>query len=261
MARRGDTHRLLRWLWTSRRLEARLARLLAAPGCRALASGHGGTRDTARARGWIRADVLPLPAVSVGNLTIGDSGHSARPDLDRTATTPRRGSGPAFWYRGPRRGGWPRSGTPVPDAAVAAATDAGTAARRLESDGAEVLVLERAGAAAGGRPQLTVAVLGAETSRAVRWPLPAGPWREGWRALARVGPGDRDPEPRAAGGRPGARRRAPRAHRRDGGDRPSWRAPPRGPGERRRAALSALAGQAGWSPHRASPIPMPSWPR
>ena len=27
MSRRGDTHRVMRWLWTSRRPDARLARL------------------------------------------------------------------------------------------------------------------------------------------------------------------------------------------------------------------------------------------
>jgi tetraacyldisaccharide 4'-kinase len=33
---------------------------------------------------------------------------------------------------------------------------------------------------------LNLLVMSAETTRAVRWPLPAGPWREGWAALDRA---------------------------------------------------------------------------
>jgi tetraacyldisaccharide 4'-kinase len=36
------------------------------------------------------------------------------------------------------------------------------------------------------RRDLNIAVVSAETTRAVRWPLPAGPWREGWGALDRA---------------------------------------------------------------------------
>ena len=36
------------------------------------------------------------------------------------------------------------------------------------------------------RRDLNIAVMSAETTRAVRWSLPAGPWREGWQALDRA---------------------------------------------------------------------------
>jgi tetraacyldisaccharide 4'-kinase len=36
------------------------------------------------------------------------------------------------------------------------------------------------------RRDLNILVMSAETTRAVRWPLPAGPWREGWSALDRA---------------------------------------------------------------------------
>ena len=36
------------------------------------------------------------------------------------------------------------------------------------------------------RRDLNMAVVSAETSRAVRWSLPAGPWREPWEAIARA---------------------------------------------------------------------------
>ena len=70
---RGDTHRLIRWLWTSRRLDARLVRLGLLPvsaGWR-LASE---VRTLAYERGWARRRELPLPSVAVGNLTVGGSG-------------------------------------------------------------------------------------------------------------------------------------------------------------------------------------------
>ena len=41
---------------------------------------------------------------------------------------------------------------------------------------------------------LNVLVISAETTLAVRWPLPAGPWREGWGAIERADLRDRHPE-------------------------------------------------------------------
>jgi len=58
--RRGDGHRLVRWLWTSRRFDARAARALLVP-----ASGLWGTamrvRASAYRRGWCATHDLPLP--------------------------------------------------------------------------------------------------------------------------------------------------------------------------------------------------------
>src|SRR5207245_3135713 len=34
---------------------------------------------------------------------------------------------------------------------------------------------------------LNIVLMSAESDRAARWPLPAGPWREGWEALGRAG--------------------------------------------------------------------------
>ena len=73
MSRRGDTHRVMRWLWTSRRPDARLARLALLPvsGLWRLAMD---SRRLAYRRGWIPVRDLPLPSVAVGNLTVGGSG-------------------------------------------------------------------------------------------------------------------------------------------------------------------------------------------
>jgi len=181
LPRRGSTHRLLRWLWTSRRLDARLARLSLLP-----AAGLWRTatrvRDAAFARGWRSADSFPLPWVRVGNLTVGDSGRT--PVLLWMARH--------FTAQGLRPGILVRPRAPfrelafrhaVPDALLRAGTDSVAAVEELAAGGADIVLLDDAGAVRGGRG-CVVAVLGAETSRAVRWPLPAGPWREGWDSLA-----------------------------------------------------------------------------
>jgi tetraacyldisaccharide 4'-kinase len=64
---------MVRWLWTSRRPDARLARLALLPVSglwRAVMAGRG----LAYRRGWFPVHDLPLPSVAVGNLTVGGSG-------------------------------------------------------------------------------------------------------------------------------------------------------------------------------------------
>ena len=53
MARRGDTHRLIRWLWTSRRLDARLAGSALLPVSGALAGARWSAGRLAYRRGWL----------------------------------------------------------------------------------------------------------------------------------------------------------------------------------------------------------------
>ncbi len=71
--RRSDSHRIIRWLWTSNRIDAKAARLalLPASGLWYLAMS---LRTHAFSRGWLPARSLPLPSVAVGNLTVGGSG-------------------------------------------------------------------------------------------------------------------------------------------------------------------------------------------
>src|SRR5439155_786469 len=53
--------------------------------------------------------------------------------------------------------------------------------------GADVLVLDDAYRLLGVARDLNIVLVSAESDRASRWPLPAGPWREGWEALGRAG--------------------------------------------------------------------------
>lgn len=182
--RRGDSHRALRWLWTSRKLEARLVRLPLVPAA-GLWKAAMWTRETAYRKGWMEVHDLPLPTVSVGNLTVGGSGktpiaiwiarHYAAMGLKPGILLRGYGSDEALVHQ--------RS---VPEAVVVANPDRVAGADAATAQGAQVLVLDDAYQRLDVARDLNIAVVAAETTRAVRWSVPAGPWREGLDALERA---------------------------------------------------------------------------
>jgi tetraacyldisaccharide 4'-kinase len=184
MSRRGDTHRVMRWLWTSRRADARLARLALLP-VSGLWRVAVGARRTAYRQGWLPVHDLPLPSVAVGNLTVGGSGKTpiaiwiARHYVAR-------GLRPGILLRGYGGDETLVHQHSVPEAIVVADPDRAAGAERALARGADVLVLDDAYQRLDVHRDLNVLVMSAETTRAVRWPLPAGPWREGWDALDRA---------------------------------------------------------------------------
>ena len=184
MTRRGDTHRLVRWLWTSRRPDARLARLALLPAS-GLWRGAMAARELAYERGWFGVQDLPLPSVAVGNLTVGGSGKTpvaiwiARHYVSA-------GLIPGILLRGYGGDEVLVHQHAVPEAQVVADPDRVSGAERALARGAEVLVLDDAYQRLDVRRDLNIAVVSAETTRAVRWSLPAGPWREGLGALDRA---------------------------------------------------------------------------
>ena len=184
MARRGDSHRIVRWLWTSRRPDARLVRLALLPAS-ALWRGAMAARESAYRRGWLPVHDLPLPSVAIGNLTVGGSGKTpiaiwaARYYLSR-------GLVPGILLRGYGADEVLVHQHAVPEAHVVADPDRVAGAERAMARGAQVLVLDDAYQRLDVHRDLNVAVVSAETTRAVRWPLPAGPWREGLGALERA---------------------------------------------------------------------------
>jgi tetraacyldisaccharide 4'-kinase len=182
--RRGDTHRLIRWLWTSRRFEAKVARLPLLPAA-ALWRGGMALRELAYRRQWLPSHDMPLPTVAAGNLTVGGSGKTpvaiwiARHYV-------RRGLKPGILLRGYGGDETQVHRRSVPEAAVVADPDRVAGARIAVAQGAQVLVLDDAFQRLDVRRDLNIAVVAAETTRAVRWPVPAGPWREGVEALERA---------------------------------------------------------------------------
>ena len=178
--RHGDTHRLIRWLWTSRRLDARLARARRSLPAAALWRAGMGLRELAYRRGWRATHDLPLPVGRGRQPDGGRVGQDADRHLDRPALTPRGACGPgscSAGYGATRR--W-CTATPCPRRWWSPIPTGWPARRAAAAQGAQVLVLDDAFQRLDVRRDLNVAVVSAETTRAVRWPLPAGPWREGW---------------------------------------------------------------------------------
>jgi tetraacyldisaccharide 4'-kinase len=143
------------------------------------------TRRLAYRQGWFAVHDLPLPTVAVGNLTVGGSGKTpiaiwiARHYVAR-------GLRPGILLRGYGGDETLVHRHSVPEAVVVADPDRAAGAERALANGAQVLVLDDAYQRLDVHRDLNVLVMSAETTRAVRWPLPAGPWREGWDALDRA---------------------------------------------------------------------------
>jgi len=182
--RRGDRHRLIRWLWTSRRLEARLVRVALLP-LAMLWSAAMALRTTAFRRRWLAVRDLPLPAVAVGNLTVGGSGKTPIAGWIAGHYLA-RGLVPGILLRGYGGDETRVHEQLVPGARVVADPDRVAGAGRAMAEGAQVLVLDDAYQRQDVWRDYNIAVVSAEASRAVPWPLPAGPWREGLDALDRA---------------------------------------------------------------------------
>jgi tetraacyldisaccharide 4'-kinase len=142
-------------------------------------------RQTAYRRGWLAVQDLPLPSVAIGNLTVGGSGKT--PIAIWVAQHyVSRGLVPGILLRGYGADEVLVHQHAVPEAQVVADADRVAGAERALARGAQVLVLDDAYQRLDVHRDLNIAVVSAETTRAVPWPLPAGPWREGLKALDRA---------------------------------------------------------------------------
>jgi tetraacyldisaccharide 4'-kinase len=182
--RRGDAHRVVRWLWTSRGPGARLARGMLLPAS-ALWRGGMALRTWGYARRWSPTYSLPLPSVGIGNLSVGGSGKTPIAAWV-AAHYVSSGLRPAVLLRGVGGDETEVHKELVPQAIVVANADRRAGAVRAVAEGAEVLVLDDAFQRLDIRRDLNICLVSAESSQAVRWPLPAGPWREGFGALSRA---------------------------------------------------------------------------
>ncbi len=182
--RRGDTHRFIRWLWTSRRFDARLLRMVLLP-LSGLWAAAVALRNVRYERGWAKARPLPLRAVGVGNLSVGGSGKT--PVASWIAGyLASRGLVPGVLVNAHGKDEALVHQNRVPTARVISDPDRVLASARAREQGAQVLVLDDAFQLRGIAVDLNLVVVSAETSRTVPWLLPAGPWREGWSALRRA---------------------------------------------------------------------------
>ncbi|MGH7583598.1 MAG: tetraacyldisaccharide 4'-kinase [Gemmatimonadales bacterium] len=182
--RSGDVHLLARWLWTSRRIDARLVRaaLLPASG---LWRAANASRTWAYRRGLASAAALPVPSVAIGNLSVGGSGKTPLASWI-AAHYAAGGHRPGILLRGVGGDESQVHREMVPSAIVVADPDRAAGAVRAVAEGAEVLILDDAFQRLDVARDLDVCLVSAESSQAVRWPLPAGPWRENFAALSRA---------------------------------------------------------------------------
>ena len=179
-----SAHRVVYWLWNSRRLPARLTRALLLP----LAGAYRVTMIVRaglyRAR-VLRSRPLPLPSIAIGNLSVGGAGKTP---LAAWIAARYAGQGlrPGILLRGYGADEALVHRRLVPQAVVIENADRVAGAEAAVQDGATILVLDDAYQRLDVARDLNIAVVSAERARAVRWALPAGPWREGFGALSRA---------------------------------------------------------------------------
>lgn len=178
------SRRVARWLWQGGTPGSRLARAVLLPAAGVYGVGMA-ARAYAYAQGWRRTHRLALPAVAVGNLAVGGTGKTPVASWI-AAYSLARGVRPGILLRG-YGGDEPLVHEHLtPGAVVVADPDRRAGARRARAAGAEVLVLDDAFQRLDVARDLDLALLAAEHDGLAPWPLPAGPWREGWRALRRA---------------------------------------------------------------------------
>lgn len=159
-----------------------------------LFGGAAAVRASLYGRGLLKRDRLPIPVISVGNLTVGGTGKTPF-----VRTLARRliaqGHRPLILGRGygaKTRNGLDEEGASLqrdlPGACVAQAPDRFEAARpHLESDPPfTVAVLDDGAQALRFHRDLEIVLVDAQRPFGAGWPLPAGALREGRGAIARA---------------------------------------------------------------------------
>jgi tetraacyldisaccharide 4'-kinase len=172
------------WLWGDRGLSARMTRFSLLP-----ASVFYRVTMAMRARAY-RMRLLPLtavdvPVVAVGNLNVGGSGKTPISNwIARYYAA--RGIQPGIVLRGYGGDEAMVHRRLAQSAIVIENPDRVAGAREAHMGGAEVVVLDDAFQRMDINRDLNIALVSTESSRAVRWTLPAGPWREGIKAIRRA---------------------------------------------------------------------------
>ena len=172
--------RVAHWLWGAS-AAARVARVPLLP----LAGAYWAVMRLRAARARAEAVRLPLPTIAVGNLSVGGTGKTPLAAWIAGYCVA-QGRTPGVLLRG-YGGDEPLVHRRlVPQAVVVANPDRVAGAVAARAQGAQVLVLDDAYQLLGVGRDLNIAVVSTESAAASRWPLPAGPWREGRDALDRA---------------------------------------------------------------------------
>jgi tetraacyldisaccharide 4'-kinase len=176
--------RAARWVWRSRAVPAALARGALLP-LAGLFRAAVALRNAAYDAGLLAAAPLPLPSIGVGNLAVGGTGKTPFTSY-LAGELERRGVRAGIVLRGYGGDEAAEHAAAQPLAVVEADADRIAAASRAAAAGAGALVLDDCLQRRSVRVDVMLALVSADTWGAPRWPLPAGPWREGLGALRRA---------------------------------------------------------------------------
>jgi tetraacyldisaccharide 4'-kinase len=175
--------RVARWMWAGG-LPARVARFPLVP-FSLLYAAVMKLRAAGYRSGLIPTQRLPLPAVAVGNLSVGGTGKTPLAAWIAHYYA-QRGRTPGILLRG-YGGDEPLVHRRlVSQAVVVVNPDRRAGARRAQAEGADVLILDDAFQLLAVERDLNIAVVSAESAAGSPWSLPAGPWRERWDSLERA---------------------------------------------------------------------------
>ena len=175
--------RVTSWLW-GRARTAEAVRLGLYPACLMFSAAVAARRSGYR-QGWLRRHDLSLPAVSVGNLTVGGTGKTPIAAWVAGFFT-RRGARAAILLRGYGGDEGEIHRLANPGALVVEGGDRVRGANIARFAGADLIVMDDAFQHLRVRRDLDLVIVSAESLAESRWPLPAGPWREQGDALKRA---------------------------------------------------------------------------
>jgi tetraacyldisaccharide 4'-kinase len=187
----GDTARRMlnrdavaRWLWEPAGVRGRLIRAPLLPLAGAYAAWMG-VRAGVYARGLVRPREPEIPVIAVGNLSVGGTGKTPLASWIAEHCLA-LGARPGIVLRGYGQDELRLHRERVPGALVVAGRDRYRAVWRAAGLGARVAILDDGFQRLDVARRLNVLLVSAESAAAPPWTLPAGPWREPWRAARRA---------------------------------------------------------------------------
>jgi tetraacyldisaccharide 4'-kinase len=171
-------------VWSGQDVPSRLVRAVLSP-VEAIYAAVVSTRRRMYDRGVLKARELALPAVSVGNLTVGGTGKTPV-SAWLVAQLSSRGARPAVVLRDYGGDEALVHAALNPGVPVVTGADRVEAVRRARAQGADVAVLDDAFQHRRARRDADIVLVSADEWRTSRRLLPAGPWREPLSALRRA---------------------------------------------------------------------------
>ena len=174
----------LRSLWASDSLAARVARATLTP-AELLFGAITAVRGSLYSSGVLSAHATAVPALSIGNLTVGGTGKTPLAAFF-AGRLERAGARPAIVLRGYGEDEPLVHHTLNPDVPVIVSADRVAGAERAKRAGCDVVVLDDAFQHRRAGRVADVVLLSADTWREHRHLLPSGPWRERLTAARRA---------------------------------------------------------------------------